>query len=205
MKRFLTAILSSILLLSAFSAQAQEKKKIIQGFSGGMMVHGGYMFGSDYPGSTPVVIDNFTYGIGGCAKIHFTKHFRAGFEGFFSNAPLNKGLKSGSFNKLFWSGALVDWFWNKGKFCPYIGVTVGGGMETSFYMFEGNKLDWEREDNAVFHKQPFFCIDPYVGVEYAVGKALRLTLRADWLTAINSNGINRPFGPRFYFGFIFAH
>lgn len=78
-------------------------------------------------------------------------------------------------------------------------------METSFYMFEGNKLDWEREDNAVFHKQAFFCIDPYVGVEYAVGKALRLTLRADWLTAINSNGINRPFGPRFYFGFIFAH
>lgn len=170
-----------------------------------MMVHAGYVFGSDYPGSTPVKISSLTYGIGGCAKIQFTKHFRVGFEGYFSNAPISKGLESGSFNKLFWSGALVDWFWKCGKFYPYIGATVGGGMETSYYMFEGDKHDWEAEEYAVYHKQPFFCVDPYIGVEYAVGKALRLTLKADWLTAINSNGINMPHGPRFYFGFIFAH
>ena len=30
--------------------------------------------------------------------------------------------------------------------------------------------------------------------------ALRLTLKA-----INSDGLNRPMGPRVYFGFIFAH
>ena len=28
---------------------------------------------------------------------------------------------------------------------------------------------------------------------------------ADWLMAIRSTGLNRPHGPRFYFGFIFAH
>ena len=34
---------------------------------------------------------------------------------------------------------------------------------------------------------------------------LNLTLKADWLLAINSDGLNRPMGPRIYFGFIFAH
>ena len=78
-------------------------------------------------------------------------------------------------------------------------------METAFYMFEGDKHDWQPESMSVLHKQPFFAFDPYVGVEYAVGEALRLTLKADWLLAINSNGLNQPTGPRRYFGFIFAH
>ena len=34
---------------------------------------------------------------------------------------------------------------------------------------------------------------------------LRLTLKADWMLAINSDGLNRPMGPRVYFGFIFSH
>ena len=106
---------------------------------------------------------------------------------------------------MFWTGALADWFWKIGKFYPYVGVTVGGGMETAYYMFEGDKYDWEFESKAVFHKQPFFAVDPYIGVEYKVGEALRLTLKTDWLCAINSTGLNRPLGPRVYFGFIFAH
>ena len=52
---------------------------------------------------------------------------------------------------------------------------------------------------------PFYAADPFVGVEYAVGEALRLTLKADWLLAVRKDGINRPMGPRLYFGFIFAH
>ena len=138
-------------------------------------------------------------------QLHITKHFRAGFEGYFSTAPIRNIAESGSHNKLFWTGALGDFFWKIGKFIPYIGVTVGGGMETSFYMFDGDKHDWERENVAIFRKQPFFAFDPYAGVEYAVGEALRLTLKADWLLAVNTDGLNRPMGPRIYFGFIFSH
>ena len=167
------------------------------------MVHGGYQYGGDNPYG--LSISSFTYGIGGCAKLQFTKHLRAGFEGYFSTAPLSRGVESGSHNKLFWTGALVDWFWKCGKFYPYIGATIGGGMETALYMFQGDKHDWKAEEMVVLHKQPFFAFDPCVGVEYAVGKALRLTLKADWMIAINSDGLNRPIGPRFYFGFIFAH
>ena len=197
-------IIFSILLFigGAVGAFAQENK-FIKGFSGGMMVHSGYQYGCDNPFG--LNISSPTFGIGGCAKLHLTEHFRTGFEGYFSTAPIRKGAMSGSHNKLFWTGVLADWFWQRGKFIPYIGTMLGGGMETSFFMFEGDKHDWEPEGKTVLHKQPFFAIDPYIGVEYAVGKALRLTLKADWMLALNSNGLNQPMGPRVYFGFIFAH
>lgn len=195
-------ILSSIFCLLCVCATSQDRK-FIKGFSGGMMVHSGYQFGGDNP--FDLDISSPTFGIGGCAKLHHTKHFRSGFEGYFSTAPIRKDVQSGSHNKLFWTGVLADWFWQKGKFIPYVGTTFGGGMETSYYLFEGDKHDWEVEQKSVLHKQPFFAIDPYVGIEYAVGEALRLTLKADWLLAINSDGLNQPMGPRIYFGFIFAH
>jgi hypothetical protein len=194
-----TLILSAVFVTGTYA----DEKKAIKGFSGGMMVHSGYQYGGDNPYNLD--ISSPTFGIGGCAKLHLSNHFRAGFEGYFSTAPINSVVQSGSHNKMFWTGVLADWYWQKGKVIPYVGATIGGGMETSFYMFEGNKHDWELPQKSVLHKQPFFAVDPYVGVEYAVGEALRLTLKADWLLAINSDGLNRPMGPRIYFGFIFAH
>lgn len=201
MKRII--LIATLILAAALTGDAQDKK-VIKGFSGGMMVHTGYQFGCDYPYPSSISINSATFGIGGLAKLQFTEHFRVGFEGYFSTAPMKSGVKSGSHNKLFWSGALVDWFWKCGKFSPYVGITLGGGMETACYILEGDKHSWN-PTSTIYHKQPFFCADPFVGVEYAVGKALRLSLKADWLTAINSDGINRPTGPRVYFGFIFAH
>lgn len=202
MRHFLS-IITLLLCLSATNAAASEADKVIKGFSGGMMVHSGYQFGGDNPYN--LNISSPTFGIGGCAKMNFTDHFRAGFEGYFSTAPMGDGVISGSHNKMFWTGALADWFWDCGKFVPYVGATSGGGMETALYIFEGDKHDWLPEGTTVLHKQPFFALDPYCGVEYKVGKALRLTLKADWMIAINSDGLNRPIGPRIYFGFIFAH
>lgn len=188
-----------ILLASALAGYAQEKK-FIKGYSGGMFVHTGYQKGGDNPyGYEP---SGSTFGIGGLIKLRTGSHFRFGAEGYFSNMGL---MDNGSFNKVFWSGPLVDWIWEIGKFNPYIGITAGGGMETSYYMFEGDKSDWLPEPEAVFHKQPFFAADPFIGVEYAVGKAFRLSVKADWLFAINSDGLNKPMGPRIYFGFVFAH
>lgn len=201
--RFYTLIISIFLsFIGVMEASAQENK-IIKGFSGGMMVHSGYQYGCDNPFGLD--ISSPTFGIGGCAKLNLSDHFRTGFEGYFSTAPVRKGVESGSHNKLFWTGVLADWFWQHGKLIPYIGATLGGGMETSFFMFEGDKHDWTPEVMSVLHKQPFFAIDPYVGVEYAVSKALRLTLKADWILAVNCDGLNQPMGPRVYFGFIFAH
>lgn len=202
MKYCYKIIITLLALASSFHMNGQEKRAI-KGFSGGMLVHTGYVFGQDNPYNQP--ISSPTFGIGGCAKLHLSKTFRAGFEGYFSTAPLRQGLSSGSHNKLFWTGALADWFWKIDRLQPYVGLGAGGGMETTFMMFDGDKHDWIPENNAVFRKQPFVYINPYAGVEFAVGKALHLTLKADWLTTINSDGLNMPHGPRIYFGFIFAH
>ena len=68
----------SILVLLIISIEANaEDKKFIKGFSGGMMLHTGYVFGQDNPYN--LNISNATFGLGGCAKLHLTKHFRAGF------------------------------------------------------------------------------------------------------------------------------
>lgn len=200
MKKILSIIIISVFCAAALHAQ---DRKFVKGYSGGMMIHTGWLSGCDNPyGYNP---SGMTFGLGGLAKIRIGKHFRIGGEGYFSNMGLGKDLQKGSYNKVFWSGALCDWIWDCGKFHPYVGMTVGGGMETAYYMFEGSKEDWVHESNAVFHKQPFFAADPFAGVEYSVGRVFRITLKADWLVAINSDGLNRPAGPRFYFGFIFSH
>ena len=198
-----TLIVSILLSLSGAIGAFAQDNGLIKGFSGGMMVHSGYQYGCDNPFGLD--ISSPTFGIGGCAKLHLTDHFRTGFEGYFSTAPIKKGVESGSHNKLFWTGVLADWFCQRGKFIPYIGAMFGGGMETAFLMFEGDKHDWTPEGMTVLHKQPFFAVDPFVGCDIALGEALRLTVKADWLMAIRSTGLNRPLGPRIYFGFIFAH
>ncbi len=195
-------IFTTILALICICATAQDKK-FIKGFSGGMMVHGGYLSGYDNPYGYDA--SGATFGNGGVAKIHLRHQFRVGFEGYFSSMGLHENIQDGSFNKVFWTGILADRFWKFGKIYPYIGASVGGGMETSFYIFDGDKHDWAPEASAVYHKQPFLAVDPFVGVEYKVGAALRLTLKADWLLAIHREGLNRPMGPRLYFGCIFAH
>ena len=149
MKLYKSIISIFLLLVCAVTTEAQDvegqeaKPKVIKGFSGGMMVHTGYQFGCDNPYN--LNISSPTFGLGGCAKLHFTKHFRAGFEGYFSTAPVRNGVESGSHNKIFWTGVLADWFWKYGKFTPYVGITLGGGMETAFYMFVGDKHDWAIE------------------------------------------------------------
>ena len=183
--------------------QAGNDGKIIKGFSGGMMAHTGFLWGGDNPFDYSP--KGRTFGIGGVARMHITDHVRTGFEGYFSSMGLRQDVAKGSHNKLFWTGLLADYFWEAGICYPYAGVTVGGGMETAFYMFEGDRHDWEPEANVVLHKQPFFAVDPFIGCDFAVAEGLRLTLKADWLMAINSEGLNRPLGPRIYFGFIFAH
>ena len=203
MRKLLLSIAALFSAAIVLSAVERDDDRFIKGYSGGMLVHTGYLSGCD----NPYLFNpqGPTFGIGGLVKLRVTEHFRFGAEGYFSNMGLSRGVEDGSFNKFFWTGALCDWYWKTGKFYPYAGVMVGGGMETAFYMFDGRKDDWVREEHVVFNKTPFFAVDPFVGVEYAAGKALHLTLKLDWLVAVNSSGVNRPSGPRLYFGFIFAH
>ena len=200
MRRLL--LLSIIALLSCGVATAQEDKAI-KGFSGGMMIHSGYLTGCDNPFGYNM--QGATFGIGGVARLHLTDHFRTGFEGYVSTLGLKHDIAKGSHNKIFWTGLLTDWYWQMGKYYPYAGVTVGGGMETTYLMFEGSSNDWKVEDRAVFRKSGFVAVDPFIGCDIALSEAVRLTFKMDWLLAIRKDGLNQPYGPRLYVGFIFAH
>ena len=200
MKRILLII--ATILLCSVTSYAQQRE-LIKGFSGGMMIHSGYQTGCDNPYGYNM--QGATFGIGGVARLHLTDHFRTGFEGYVSTLGLRNNIAKGSHNKIFWTGLLTDWYWQRGKFYPYAGVTIGGGMETTYLMFDGSSDDWQREDNAVFRKAGFFAVDPFAGCDIAIGEAVRLTFKVDWLLAIRKQELNRPFGPRFYVGFIFAH
>lgn len=195
-------ILALIAQLCCSAATAQDGK-FIKGFSGGMMIHSGYLSGCDNPRSYNM--QGTTFGIGGVARLHLTDHFRTGFEGYVSTMGLSQDISKGSHNKIFWTGLLADWYWQRGKFYPYAGVTVGGGMETTFLMFEGSSDDWQTESDALFRKEGFVAVDPFLGCDIAIGEAVRLTLKADWLFAIRRDELNKPYGPRLYIGFIFAH
>ena len=158
-RRYIYTLLAMLLACTTASGEEtpEQTDKVIKGFSGGMMIHSGYQFGGDNPyGYIP---KGGTFGLGGVARVHLSKHFRSGFEGYFSTMGLKKGVESGSHNKVFWTGALADFYWNFGKFYPYAGATVGGGMETSCYIFEGDKHDWIPEGHLVYHKQGFFALD----------------------------------------------
>ena len=195
-------IIAIITLFSCGMATAQEDK-LIKGFSGGMMIHGGYQTGYDNPFGYNT--QGATFGIGGVARLHIHDHFRTGIEGYVSTLGLHKNIAKGSHNKLFWTGILADWYWQSGKFYPYLGLSLGGGMETTYLMFKGSSNDWLPEDNAVFRKSGFVAIDPFVGCDVAISKAVRLTFKLDWLLAVRKHELNKPYGPRLYIGFIFAH
>ncbi len=200
MKRIL--LIFAMIVLSCGASIAQERS-LIKGFSGGMMIHSGYQTGCDNPFGYNM--QGATLGIGGVARLHLTDHFRTGFEGYVSTLGLKRNIEKGSHNKIFWTGLLADWYWQKGKYFPYLGITIGGGMETSYLMFDGSSKDWQTEGDAVFRKAGFVAVDPFVGCDIALSDAVRLTFKMDWLLAIRKDGLNKPYGPRLYVGFIFAH
>lgn len=178
----------------------KEKKKVFNGYDGGMMLHVGYIKTNVVP--LDYTAEGFTKGIGGAIRFHLGKHYRIGTEGYVSTMGL---MKNGSYMKTFWAGLLNDFYWNIGKFMPYAGVTIGGGALTDCFIFEGDNHDWNKESDVVINKEPFFAIDPIIGCDYCISDAFHITLKFDYLLGIGSEDLYLPTGPRAYIGFIFFH
>lgn len=209
-------ILLFFLLMSAASLWARtDSTKVYQGFSGGMMVHAGYLFGQDKnaPRDNQGVLcspQGATFGLGGALRVHLFKHLRVGGEGLVSTmnsatTDCRQRLQSGSYIRTGWGGVLADAYWRGEKVWPFIGGTIGGGVTRALYILEGNENDWQEDPHSVFHKQPFFCIDPYVGLDWCMTKKVHLTFRFDWLIALHHGQLVLPTGPRLYVGFMFGH
>ena len=205
-----------VLVSSVLSVQTvQGGEKAYQGFSGGMMVHTGYLFATDP--AAPKDADGrsyspqgATFGIGGCARVHLFKHLRTGVEGFVSTMPStvtdrHDVLRSGSYVRMGFGGVMADACWRLEKIWPYVGATIGGGVMRSLYLLDGDERTWDKHEDSYVHKQSFFYVTPYAGIDYCLTANVHLTFRVDWMLAIRHNDLLFPTGPRVYIGFMFCH
>lgn len=177
------------------------------GFSGGMMVHSGYLQSQEFNittnnGQNPQNLQakGVPFGIGGAAKVHLGKYLRVGGEGYVSN--LNYGEYNSIFN-LSYGGVLVDCIWQNKRFSPYIGVLFGGGSTQNTTLFASTPDDFIAEENVSYRKNSFLALTPFVGVEYALNDKIRLTLKADYLVNLNSAPNDFASGVRIFIGFMF--
>ena len=216
-----TAMLSALLLLlGAMTAEAKEHSDskdsprksplAFSGYSGGMMVHSGYVSAGNVTftppnGGVPTTtrINGMPLGIGGALKIHFGKHLRIGTEGYSSNLKYGK---HGSYEHVGWGGLLVDGIFPLGRWFPFAGLTIGGGGVKNVTAFQDTTGDFTLDDGTTsYRKYAFMAIAPFVGIEYALTSRIHLVLKADWLLDATSRQSDFVSGPRLYVGFMFCH
>ena len=213
-----------------------EKKTghIFTGFSGGMMLHSGYLF-SDSPekifsnsglGSAEYVKglpqSGFCYGLGGSLRMHLVNHIHLGAEGFVSTMPI---MRTGSNIRAGWGGVLCDGYLNLGKFRPLLGLTIGGGTMKRLFVPDQDKNVYyytasdSTHYNASYTRTPFFFIDPYIGFEVDLNSHMALMIRIDYMLPFGKTGSElvkteesakwkdafmTPTGPRLYVGIMFG-
>ena len=213
-------------------AKKHSSSHVFTGFSGGMLLHGGYLFASDPTkvfsntglGSLDYVKglpkDGFCFGLGGALRCHLIDHIHLGAEGYVSTMPL---MHTGSNVRTAWGGALCDFYSNWGRVRPMIGLTVGGGAMKRLYVPDKSAVEQTSASdttiyNSSYVKTPFFFIDPYVGMEIGMGNHMALMIRIDYMLPFNihSSGLTEigkevkwdnfitPSGPRLYVGVMFG-
>ena len=212
--------------------EQKHSSGVFTGFSGGMMLHGGYLFADnpqkifsnnglgsvDYVSGLPK--DGFCYGLGGALRTHLINHIHLGAEGFVSTMPL---MRTGSNVRTGWGGVLCDVYGNWGKVRPMVGLTLGGGAMKRLYVPKTDPVAQTGSTattiyNSSYVKTPFFFIDPYIGMEIDLAKHMALLIRIDYMLPFNINsrtlsdtgafikGDNfiTPSGPRLYVGIMFG-
>ena len=193
---------------------AKDKTPIFQGYSGGMMLHAGYLFGKNpsavLPSGESISPQGMTMGIGGSLRINLWKHLRVGCEGYVSTmkagaTDMKNILQSGSYIRSGSGGLIADACWRMEKVWPYIGAAVGGGAMRTLSVVEGTEEDWQPEQYAMLTKQGFGYVNPYMGMDWCMTKRVHLTLRMDWMLAFADKQLIFPTGPRLFFGFMFCH
>lgn len=176
-------------LISSFAFSQNPFK--YTGFSGGMMVHSGFLQQSGENG--------MPFGLGGCGKVHFGKYLRVGAEGYVSDLTYGN---HNSISSVSWGGLLIDLKADIKRFTPFTGVLLGGGSFQNIILSEGIKNDFGVIENAGFRKYSFMAFCPFLGMEYALNDKIRLTLKADYLMNLN-NEQDFPNGLRVFIGCMF--
>lgn len=179
------------------------------GYSGGMMLHSGYIFGGK---SMPQVggvsvgdvinMSGFPFGLGGAVRFCFGDYLRIGTEGYSTTLNYNKNA---SYSRVGWGGLLADCaFRFKDKHLLFVGLTVGGGSSKNLTLMSDTKSDWEVEENTSYRKYAFMALDPFLGYEYSLTPKIHLIFKLDYLLNVSNPQPDFCTGPRVYVGFMFC-
>ena len=212
----LTAALTAVLLLTAplytaASNKTDSSEFRFRGYTGGMMLHSGYIQSGRFQlhsgsGTEPVTmqIKGGATGIGGHVKFAFgtsTDMIRIGAEGHSSNVSYRP---SPSYSHTGWGGLLVDYIHrSKSSVHPFIGCLVGGGGVKNHIIAEGSTDDFITEPQAAMHRYAFMAVAPFVGMEVSLTPKLCLVVKADWLLNATSRQNDFSSGLRLYVGILF--
>ena len=204
-KRFGVAIITLLAITQATFAQDSKPQGALsyRGFSGGMMLHAGWVSRGDMVvGSSTQSLSGATLGIGGAVRFRFGDHLRIGTEGYTSSLGYGKW---GSSLSIGWGGLLVDWSWKMGKFTPYFGATIGGGVVKNLTLTHTPSLDTIPEEGTSYRTYGMGVVVPFVGVEYPLTERMSLTIKSDWMFGLGRTEFDFPSGIRCYVGAIFNH
>ena len=189
------------------NGQETKGKMAYSGFSGGMMLHLGYVQSGTFSFTNSVSqfsetmqLQGLTVGIGGQARVHFGKHLRVGTEGYFSEHK----YKNGSYASVGWGGILADCAWKIGKFTLFAGGTAGGGSQQNLTIFTEQKNDYIVDEITSYRNYGFMCIVPFVGLEFAMSKSIHIVFKTDYMVNVSNPQDDFVTGPRFYIGFTFC-
>lgn len=242
MKRKLVILIVLVFLSPGLYARGQENTAsgvnensrrgsvLFSGFSGGMFLHGGYLFSDDPTkvfsntglGSPEYVMklprSGFCYGLGGTLRVHLLNFIHLGAEGYVSNMVISGG--TGSNVRTAWGGAMCDVYLPWGRVRPLAGAGIGGGAMKRLFVPDQSPVACgdsgsETNYNASYIKTPFFYLDPYVGVEIGLTDHVALTLKLDYMLPFGRTDSNlagnvrwsnfmTPSGPRLYIGVLFG-
>ena len=174
-----------------------------RGFSGGMMLHAGWVSRGDMVvAGIPQSLSGVTMGIGGAVRLRFGDHLRVGTEGYTSSLGYGKW---GSSLSIGWGGLLVDWSWKRGRFTPFVGTTIGGGVVENLTLTREPALDIAPEDGVSYRNYGVGVVVPFVGVEYSLSERMSLMMRGDWMFSLGRGEFDFPSGVRCYVGVMFNH
>lgn len=208
-KRKISFLFLFLLPLVLLMAQTENRQKFFNGFSGGMMLHSGYLFGgqSTVYSETGTLLgthnmEGMPFGIGGCLRFHLGKHLRVGMEGYVST--LNYATTKSYFS-LGWGGILADGYWVFNKWTVFAGGTIGGGRVKNVTLLESTPLDFIAENGSSYREYGVLLATPFAGIEYALTKKLHLFVKADWIFNITHDQPDFAHGVRCYVGLIFQH
>lgn len=199
MKKLFVTLLSLFLVMNV-SAQGLKYR----GFSGGMMLHAGYVNSFD----TNDLFDGYSSiakGIGGAARVHLGKHLRVGGEGYVSTANYDKNE---SYVSLGWGGVLADYAIETEKYTFYAGATFGGGSVQHLQRRLPLENDFIDDAGTNYRHYATTLLAPFVGLEYALNERIHLTAKLDYYYPLSKDVkalCDFPAGPRCYIGFLFYH